>query len=363
MRAASPRQPARRPRPTRKTTVRRPVKRRGFTLGRVISTLLVVLLGAAALCAGLLYRRSAALQTYLPSLFRHGLSQPTPAEAFPGQPTLNLMVVGRDEDYNDQDQALHNSARSDMLMVAHLEFARHAVSLLSIPRDSRVPIPGHGITKINAAYKYGGPVLSEQTIQQNFGIPSDHYVALDFAGFQQAIDQLGGVDLTVDKQMDYDDNWGHLHIHLKPGFQHLNGQQAMGFVRFRHSDSDLYRIARQQALLNALKAKLRAPQTLARLPALLDTLDAHVASDLSPDQKLALARFVHDTPHEQIQMTTLPSVEVGAGVQTDWAKAAPVIQEIFGVALPQQMASSPLRHRRHRHHAPRLAELPPPGPP
>jgi anionic cell wall polymer biosynthesis LytR-Cps2A-Psr (LCP) family protein len=134
----------------------------------------------------------------------------------------------------------------------------------------------------------------------------------------------------------------------------------MGFVRFRHSDSDLVRVQRQQALLAALKAKLRQPQTLAKLPQLLDLLDAHLDSDLTTDQKLALAGFVHDTPREQIAMQTLPSRPAGASVVTDWAQATPVIQKMFGVTPTEQAVADDAggrRRRRHRHTA-RLAELP-----
>ena len=341
---------ARRPRP----------KRRARRAGRVLGVLTVAVLAALAMAGGFLCR-STAVQKYFGAVARHGFHPPTPAEAFPGQTTLNMLVVGRDYDYSDKDQILHTQGRSDMLMVAHLDFARHEVSLLSIPRDTRARIAGHGTTKINAAYKYGGPALTAQTVREDFGIPSEKFVSLDFQGFEKAIDLLGGVDLTVDKKMDYDDNWGHLHIHLSPGPQHLNGQQAMGFVRFRHSDSDLVRVRRQQALLAALKAKLRQPQTLAKLPQLLDLLDSHLDSDLTTDQKLALAGFVHDTPREQIAMQTLPSRPVGASVVTDWAQASPVIRQMFGTAPPEQVAADDGtlgRHRRRRRHAARLAELP-----
>ena len=280
------------------------------------------------------------------------------ADAFPGKPTFNLLVIGRDADYSDSDQLLHSNGRSDMLMVARLDVPRHRVDLLSIPRDTLARVPGHGITKINAAHKWGGPALTAQTVQENFGIPTDQYVALDFAGFEKAIDILGGVDLVVDKKMDYDDNWGHLHIHLRPGLQHLNGQQAMGFVRFRHADSDLVRVQRQQTLLVALKGKLRQPQTLAALPQLLDTLDAHLASDMTTDQKLALARFLHDTPRASVQMATLPSREQGVNVATDWPKARPLITQLFGVTSPTLLASDTGRHRHRRHHLARVAELP-----
>ena len=248
-------------------------------------------------------------------------------------------------------------------MVGRIDFTRKTVSLLSIPRDTRADIPGFGIGKINAAHAHGGPALTADTVRTNFGIPTDHYIALDFDGFEHAIDQLGGVDVAVDKKMDYDDNWGHLHIHLKPGMQHLNGQQAMGFVRFRHSDSDLVRVQRQQALLAAIKTKLMSPQTLAKIPAILDTIDRNVNSDLTTDQKVALAKFVHDVPHEGIQMATLPSEETaGPFVLTDWAKARPMIHNMFGVPLADESGAptqaGATHHRRRHHRVARVAEVP-----
>ena len=349
----------RRPRgPRRPLPARRPIRRqKNRILGKILGTATLLTLAAASVYGGYLYHSSHVLPSLIGSIMGHK----SVADVFPHQQVLNLMVIGRDRDYSDSDQILKSRGRSDMLMVAHLDFDKKAVSLLSIPRDTLAQIPGHGTTKINAAHKYGGPPLSEQTVQDNFGIPSDKYVALDFDGFEKAIDILGGVDLVVDKKMDYDDNWGHLHIHLKPGMQHLNGQQAMGFVRFRHSDSDLVRTKRQQTLLAALKSKMRSPETLTKIGPLLDTIDSHMESDLSMDQKVALARFVHDTPREEVHMATLPSREAGSNVAPDWPKAAPVIQSIFGIApdgLRVAGADADSSHRRHRRHSQRMAELP-----
>jgi anionic cell wall polymer biosynthesis LytR-Cps2A-Psr (LCP) family protein len=197
--------------------------------------------------------------------------------------------------------------------------------------------------------------LAAETIKDNFGIPVDHYVALDFDGFKQAIDLLGGVDCNVDKKMDYDDNWGHLHIHLLPGYQHLDGEQAMDFVRFRHSDSDLTRIRRQQALLIELKQKLVQPATLAVMPALLDTIDKHVSSDMNVDQKYALATFLHGLPQANVTMVTLPSFDSGEFVETDVAKAYPIVKQIFGVDMPERLAAT--GHRRHGRFRHRQAAL------
>ena len=349
-------QPPRRPVKPRRSARRSPAQKAGKFFG----VLALMTLTAASVYGGYLYRSTGWMPKYLPGI----LHPKTVADVFPRKQALNLMVIGRDRDYDDRtDQILKTRARSDMLMVAHLDFDKKTVALLSIPRDTRAHIPGYnGVTKINAAHQKGGPTLSEQTVQENLGIPSDKYIALDFEGFEQAIDILGGVDLAVDKKMDYDDNWGHLHIHLKPGMQHLSGKQAIGFVRFRHSDNDLVRTRRQQALIAALKVKLREPSVLAKIGPLLDSIDRHVDSDLTMDQKVALARFIQDTPREQVHMDTLPSRPVGNDVATEWTQAAPMIQHIFGVTPDQSVADAGDGGHRRRHHrrrhAVRVAALP-----
>ena len=349
--------------PPRRPASRRPAPRKSAArkVGRFFGGVALVSLAAASVYGGYLYRTSGTLRRLLPPLLQHQ----SVSDVFPNQPALNLMIIGRDRDYDDRtDQVLKSRARSDMLMVAHVDFIKNSISLVSIPRDTRAHIPGHGTTKINAAHQIGGPALSEKVVQDTFGIPSDKYLALDFEGFEQAIDTLGGVDLVVDKKMDYDDNWGHLHIHLKPGFQHLNGQQAIGFVRFRHSDSDLVRTRRQQTLIAALKTKLRSPQALAEIGPMLDKIDHHIDTDLSPAQEVALARFAHDVPHQQVSMDTLPSRPVGNDVATDWPEARPMIQSLFGVTPPDTAlvaddADGGSRRRHHRRHHPvRVASLP-----
>lgn len=330
---------------------RRP--RRRNPIGRIVGIFVLIVLGLIGGYAGWLYKHSVFLQ----SAFRPHQGSllptiPTMASEFPGVSQMNLMIIGRDYDYNDQDQVIPSHARSDMLMIAHIDIPTKTVHLLSIPRDTRAAIPGHGVSKINAAHAIGGPQLSAETVQQMFGIPTDHYVALDFDGFQQAIDLLHGVDLTVDRKMDYDDNWGHLHIHLLPGYQHLDGEQAMDFVRFRHADSDLVRIKRQQTLLAALKGKLASPETLVVLPQLLDTIDKHVDSDLTDPQRIALAGFLHSVPQTNISMQTVPSFEGGYYVETNWAEATPLIQSWFGVTPPMQNLAyhTVRRHRRREYH-------------
>ena len=356
--------PARMPRSSNRRPVSRPRgrKRRRNTrpFGAIFGIAALLMLAGAGAYAGYVYHSSRAMRQYTAPL----LENVTVASQFPNTSAINLMLIGRDYDYDNSDQVLKSHARSDMLMVARVDFAHNTIRILSIPRDTGANIPNYGVQKINSANELGGPQLTEATVQQNFGIASDHYLSLDFSGFQKAIDRIGGVDCTVDKKMDYDDNWGHLHIHLTPGFQHLDGEQAMGFVRFRHSDSDIIRTQRQQALLSSLKQKLMQPQTLALIPSLLDLINQNVDSDLTAGQKVALAKFVHAVPAGNLQMTTLPSIESRDQrlVSTDQDQAQPLIQSIFGVQMPQsdlQLASSatPLtRHRRHHHRRSALLE-------
>lgn len=325
------------------TSPRKPKKK---PKSKTLPIILILTLGIASFFVGYILHN--------PFIQKYGIALVKPKtteDVFPGKQGINLMIIGRDYDYNNQDQVIKTHARSDLLMVAHLDFVNKKASLLSIPRDTKADIPGHKTTKINAAHAYGGPELAEKTVETNFGIPSDNYIALDFKGFEEAIDKLGGVDLAVDKKMDYDDNWGHLHIHLKPGQQHLNGEQAMGFVRFRHSDSDLVRTTRQQTLLAAIKEKMINPVVLTQIPEILTVIDKHVESDLNADQKVVIARYLHDLPRERISMATLPSKETsGRYVLTDWDKATPMIKDIFGVTPPENNDNIVRPRRRRRHH-------------
>ncbi|MDR3710473.1 MAG: LCP family protein [Capsulimonadaceae bacterium] len=333
-----PRQPVRPVADTRsaqRSAPRKPVKRPRSGIPRIVAVIAAIGVFCVAAFASYLVAKTPILRALM--------HNPTVANQFPGVRTMNIMIVGRDYDYNNQDQVIKTHARSDMLMVGRLDFENNTVRLLSIPRDTHAHIPGHGVHKINTAHAIGGPKLAAETITSNFGIPVDHYIAIDFQGFEKAIDLMHGVDVTVDRKMDYDDNWGHLHIHLLPGYQHLAGSDAIGFVRFRHADTDIIRTHRQQALVAAIKLKMVEPSTLVVLPSILNTVDKHVVSDLTTDQKIALAKFVRSAPRERVEMQTMPNQEGPYYVYTNWQDAAPLIQSWFGVEPPARLE----RHCRH----------------
>jgi polyisoprenyl-teichoic acid--peptidoglycan teichoic acid transferase len=136
--------------------------------------------------------------------------------------------------------------------------------------------------------------------------------------------------------MDYDDDWGDLHIHLRKGRQHLNGRQAMGFVRFRHadrgaSDSDLKRMRRQQALLEALRQQATNPLTLIRVPYAMDAVRSHLRSSLKFPQLLCLAYFAHSVPRTNLRTFSMPAHEGGSFVYPDRGRARELVRQLFGV--------------------------------
>jgi LCP family protein required for cell wall assembly len=258
----------------------------------------------------------------------------TPDQNFPAnqQHTLNILVLGCDSDYYDNKPVAIKGTpgRSDAIMMAHLDFDKKTLQVLSIPRDTAVPIPGYrGFHKVNAAHSYGGNDLSTTTIRQDFGINADYTVSLDFDSFQKVVDAVHGVDLTVDKQLDYDDNWGNLHIHLKPGYQHLNGYHAMGFVRIRHTDDDLHRTERQHEFIEALRKKVMSPSNFWALPDVMNAITDDIKANMTQKQMLSLVHWATQLDKSNIHLSTLPSTEDPKFVYADPVKAPAMIADMF----------------------------------
>ncbi|CCW34066.1 transcriptional attenuator, LytR family [Chthonomonas calidirosea] len=288
---------------------------------------------------------------------------------FQGQQQHNLIIalLGCDADYyNDKPVPIPGSpGRSDALLIAHVDFDNNTLNIVSIPRDSAVHIPGHrGFDKINAAHEWGRNALTDATLQQDFGINPDYTVALHFESFQKIVDAVGGVDLYVDKDLNYDDNWGHLHVHLKKGYQHLNGYQAMGFVRIRHCDNDLVREQRQHEFLEALRAKVTSPKTFLALPDILNTVADDIETNMSQGQMLALVHWATQLPQQNIHFSILPCVEGRSYVYIKPAEATKMLADMLyngdttkvslNVVPPpnKSLALNPYSRRRsrYRHH-------------
>ena len=199
------------------------------------------------------------------------------------------------------------NGRSDSMLLIRFDPSDRSINILSIPRDTQVPIPNYGVTKINAANVYGGAELAREVVSGKLnGVEIDHYVRLDTSGLSALVNALGGIEVNVPKRMKYVDKTQKLNIDLYAGKQILNGEQAEGFARFRQDEeADIGRIKRQQVILKAIKAKIASPAVVLNLPHLINVMKEHVDSSLSFDELMAIATFTLTLKPEQIQTSTL----------------------------------------------------------
>ena len=193
---------------------------------------------------------------------------------------INVLLLGIDD--GDSEAAESEPKRTDAMMLASFDPEANEVALVSIPRDTMVEIPGHkGYDKINSAYAYGGIMLAKQTVANLLRVPIHYYVLVDWRAFKESIDLIGGVDLYVDKDMYYEDPYADLVIDIKHGYQHLNGELAGQYVRFRKDElGDIGRVQRQQKFMMALAAQIFNIDTVTKIPALFSTVDRHVETDM-----------------------------------------------------------------------------------
>jgi LCP family protein required for cell wall assembly len=239
--------------------------------------------------------------------------------------------MGLDRTVSDQNPNLvYPVSRTDTLIAASFDPVTHRAYLLSIPRDTLADIPEHGTTKINAAYAWGGAPLAIRTVENFLGVRFPYYVAIPERGFVHLIDALGGVSVHIDKDLDYDDNWDGLHIHMKKGYRRLGGKAAMEFARFRHdSRGDLGRIQRQQEVMRALTDELRRPRVVARLSRVFRVLGEDMETNLTRDQLIALAVFGARLSPGGLVRVTLPGTPVGDDVAPDIPRDREVVARIF----------------------------------
>jgi LCP family protein required for cell wall assembly len=197
--------------------------------------------------------------------------------ADPGNPQT-ILILGSDQRPTDE------SARSDTTIL--LRVAADQITVLSIPRDLKVNIPGHGIDKFNAAYSYGGPKLTLKVVKQLTGITDvNHVVNVDFNGFADAVNAIDCVYVDVDRHY-YHSNVGlgaieqYAEIDVPAGYQRMCGYNALQYVRYRHDDNDLVRAARQQDFLREARQELPGEKVLSDHGELMDILNKYVTSDI-----------------------------------------------------------------------------------
>ncbi len=229
--------------------------------------------------------------------FGSRITQAGVQQAF-GSQRLNVLLLGYQED----------EGNSDTIVLAHLDLTQHTATLVSIPRDSWVAIPGHGHEKINAAIGYGGPKLAARVVSSLVGEPIDATLAVRPESAKQIVDAMGGLNVKVDEDMDYDDYHGNLHIHLKKGEQYLTGGQVLQYTRFRHdASSDWGRVRRQQQVIKEIVKQMSLPAHWAKLPHVLDIAHNNMKTNLTQQQLLALLQVYRGVPDDNIRSFTMPA--------------------------------------------------------
>ncbi len=238
---------------------------------------------------------------------------------------VNVLVLGTKVLTSEVDEkpiedlgyhALVNSFKglSDTMVLVRFDPLSNKLSLLSIPRDTQTTI-NYELKKINEANYYGGPSLAAETVSELLGgVPIDRYVRVNIQGVEKVIDALGGVTVYVPKDLKYTDHSQHLYIDLKEGEQHLDGDQAVSFLRFRHDRyGDIGRVQRQQMFMRALVEQALKPQTLLRMPEILSIISSHIDTNLTVEELVALSGFASQTKRSNVQMLMLPGRFSGDG--------------------------------------------------
>lgn len=192
---------------------------------------------------------------------------------------INVLIMGIDDGDNEFKDA---PKRTDVMFLASFDPSNNDVVILSLPRDTRVKIPGYqGLDKINHAYAYGGVKLAKQTVANLLKVPIHYYILLNWQGFIDIINIIGGIDYYVEQNMDYEDPYADLSIHIEQGFQHLDGKKAGEYVRFRHDElGDIGRVQRQQRFLKALASELFSVNNVVKVPSLINSVEKHIDTDM-----------------------------------------------------------------------------------
>jgi LCP family protein required for cell wall assembly len=316
----------------------------GFRRGQWMG-LGAIVVGLALLGAALLY-----LAPVLALLEKHdvpggktGIAPAVTPPPLDSKQRVNILLLGSDNDQKFRPDAL----LSQTMIVVSIDPGHHAVTLLSLPRDLWVEIPGHASAKIDYAYALGGTPLARATVEKAFKIPIHYYAWIGLNGLVRVIDRVGGVDVDVLHPV-LDDNYpddfnasgyGTERVYLAAGPQHLDGRRALQYVRSRHGDllSDLGRSVRQQQVLLAMQRQIAGMDLVTAIPTLAKDLNGHLKSDLDLARLTQLAFFMRGLGPQDVHQAFITAYVRDAvapdGQQillADWPAVRRYLQQLFG---------------------------------
>jgi LCP family protein required for cell wall assembly len=329
-----------------------PNHRRWPKVLRLVGLILVaiVFMGAGA-GWGWLQKTAGALQANAPLVVRDVQSVLTRSKE--GQP-VNILLIGSDRRTDARDAG--DKGRSDTMLLVRMDPQARTISMLSVPRDLWVDIPGNGMQRVNVAYTLGGPKLTVQMFKQLTGLPITHFIDINFLGFANIVDKLGGIYVDVDRRY-YNKNIGtaataYSNIDLQPGYQLLKGRQALSFCRFRHdATGDFNRMVRQQIFLHEVERQAKRWNSITGLPGLIQAFTKNSISDITFGSPLdngtntlfGLAKTALGLNTSQVYQAHITGIPVVIG-KADVLQPDPteIRQAVSDFTDPKQ---APLRHR------------------
>ncbi len=266
----------------------------------------------------------------------------------PGQP-INVLVLGVEATSWDYD------ARSDTIMVVRVNPKKDQITIFSLPRDSQVKIENYGLQKLTHAHFYGGSQLMKETIYKNFGIPIDRCVEINFKGFYEIVDFIGGVDMEIEKPIRSPKFWDFDPFTIPAGKQHLNAKEALAYVHFRFDKKgDIGRIERQQKFIKVISSQIKSTNNIIDLPRLINRLAKYIRSDMTISEMLTWARFLWNINIDEVETEMMPGQP--EMIYDKWAKKKlsywivdhelgdPLIEDIFNLDLDkEETATVPIK--------------------
>ncbi len=287
-----------------------------------------------------------------------------------GEPE-NILIIGSDKRASEPE----DPGRSDTTLLLRLDPDRNAIALMSIPRDLKVEIPGYGTNKFNAAYSFGGPKLTLQVVKELTGLPINHVVNVDYLGFVRAVDAINCVYVDVDRRY-YHSNVGvppseeYAEINVQPGYQLLCGKKALQYVRYRHTDTDLVRAARQQDFLSDARQRVPVDQLVLGRNELIDIFTKYTTSDISDTQTmLEVLKLFIASRNAEIKEVHFPAVLGPSYVYASSEAIHEAVDQFLGIEASggprgtieggaHQSSKSKKKAKKHRH-KPRVKPKPP----
>lgn len=266
----------------------------------------LAVLVAGCLTAFLIFM--AGLKWILPTEYKSSVDTLTLGMLPTADPNFSVLVMGVDSNGNRIGDT-YSGTRTDTMLLVKPNLKEQSLNVISLPRDSKVYLDEmeSRVGKLNAAHAIGGPDKTRRVIEDALGVSVNKYVAVDFRAVRALVDAVGGIDIYVPQRMRYTDNTAKLRINLQPGWTHMDGKTAEGFLRFRHDAyGDIGRVRRQQQFIGALRNRLNSPDVVLRLPELISVVSRYVKTNLSTTELLQFANYAKKVPTQDTRFATLP---------------------------------------------------------